>query len=152
MLFRSGVVEIDRDRRVLSLEEKPEKPRSNWAVTGLYFYDNDVLDIARDIKPSARGEYEITCVNQVYMDQGRLHAETLGRGTAWLDTGTHDSLLEAAQFVEVIERRQGMKIGSPEEVAWRMGFIDTGQLEKLAEQQNNSSYGEYLSSLLKGII
>ena len=147
---RYGVVEMNDDRRVLSLEEKPTKPKSNWAVTGLYFYDNDVLDIARDIKPSARGEYEITCVNQVYMEQGRLYAEVLGRGTAWLDTGTHDSLLEAAQFVEVIERRQGMKIGSPEEVAWRMGFIDDGQLEQLAAAQDSSGYGDYLKSVLEG--
>jgi len=145
---RYGVVEIDTDQRVLSLEEKPENPRSNWAVTGLYFYDNDVLDIARDVKPSARGELEITSVNQVYMEQGKLNAELLGRGTAWLDTGTQDSLLEAAQFVDVIERRQGMKIGSPEEVAWRMGFIDDAQLGDLALKLGKSSYGAYLQSLL----
>jgi len=147
---RYGVVEIDKSRRVLSLEEKPQKPKANWAVTGLYFYDNDVLDIARDIKPSVRGEYEITSVNQQYLKEGRLHAEVLSRGTAWLDTGTHDSLLEAAQFVEVIERRQGMKIGSPEEVAWRMGYISDMQLEQQAHIYRNSGYGDYLVSLLGG--
>lgn len=147
---RYGVVEFDKQGRVTSLEEKPAEPRSNWAMTGLYFYDNDVLDFALEIQPSARGEYEITDVTQLYLDQRRLHAELLGRGTAWLDTGTHDSLLEAAQFVEVIERRQGMKIGSPEEVAWRMGFIDDAQLEDLAFEHSNSGYGEYLVSLLKG--
>jgi len=147
---RYGVVEIDDDECVLSLEEKPLKPRSHWAVTGLYFYDNDVLDIARDIQPSVRGEYEITCVNRVYLERGCLHAELLGRGAAWLDTGTHDSLLEAAQFVEVVERRQGMKIGSPEEVSWRMGFIDDLKLEVLASSQRGSGYGDYLTSLLKG--
>ncbi len=135
--------------QVLSLEEKPRHPKSRWAVTGLYFYDNSVLDVAASIKPSARGELEITCVNRAYLNQNRLHAKLLGRGAAWLDTGTHDSLMEAAQFVEVIERRQGMKISCPEEVAWRMGYIDDAQLESLASPLKKSDYGHYLESLLK---
>ena len=145
---RYGVAEIDQDGRVISLEEKPARPKSRWAVTGLYFYDNSVLDIAREVKPSERGELEITSVNQAYLEEGRLSAELLGRGAAWLDTGTHESLMDAARYVEVIERRQGMKIGSPEEVAWRMGFIDDAQLEYLASRLERSGYGDYLSSLL----
>ena len=145
---RYGVAEIDQDGKVLSVEEKPDRPKSRWAVTGLYFYDNSVLDIAREIQPSERGELEITSVNQRYLEQGRLKAELLGRGAAWLDTGTHESLMDAASYVEVIERRQGMKIGSPEEVAWRMGFIDDAQLEHLASRLERSGYGDYLRSLL----
>jgi len=144
---RYGVAELNAEQQVVSLEEKPKYPKSRWAVTGLYFYDNSVLDVAANIQPSARGELEITCVNREYLKQGRLRAELLGRGAAWLDTGTHDSLLEAAQFVEVIERRQGMKIGSPEEVAWRMGYIDNEQLLKLARELQKSDYGRYLESL-----
>ncbi len=146
---RYGVAEIDRQGRVISIEEKPESPKSRWAVTGLYFYDNSVLDIAADVKPSARGELEITCVNRVYLEQNRLKAQLLGRGTAWLDTGTHESLMDAARYVEVIERRQGMKIGCPEEIAWRMKFIDSEQLELLANRYEKSDYGRYLKVLLE---
>lgn len=145
---RYGVAEIDNEGSVVSLEEKPQKPKSNWAVTGLYFYDNNVLDIATEVVPSERGELEITTINKIYQKQGRLKVELLGRGAAWLDTGTHSSLLEAAQFVEVIERRQGLKIGCPEEVAWRMGFIDDADLEQLAARLSKSNYGAYLLSLL----
>jgi glucose-1-phosphate thymidylyltransferase len=143
-----GVVELDGQGCVLSLEEKPIHPKSSWVVTGLYFYDNRVLDIAREIKPSARGELEITDINKGYLALGKLSAVKLGRGAAWLDTGTHDSLLEAAQFVSVIERRQGMKISCPEEIAWRMGYIDDTQLERLAGKYNHSHYGQYLRDLL----
>ena len=146
---RYGVAEINRQGQVISIEEKPESPKSRWAVTGLYFYDNSVLDIAADVKPSARGELEITCVNQVYLEQNRLKAQLLGRGTAWLDTGTHESLMDAARYVEVIERRQGMKIGCPEEIAWRMKFIDSEQLELLANRCEKSDYGRYLKVLLE---
>lgn len=146
---RYGVAELDAEGRVVSLEEKPRYPKSQWAVTGLYFYDNSVLDVAASVKPSTRGELEITCVNREYLRQGQLRAELLGRGAAWLDTGTHDSLLEAAQFVEVIERRQGMKIGSPEEISWRMGYISDDQLAGLANKLKKSDYGHYLESLLK---
>ena len=146
---RYGVVEFQEDGKILSLEEKPEHPKSNWAVTGIYFYDNNVLDIADNIKPSNRGELEITSINQSYLKKGKLHAEFMGRGSAWLDTGTHDSLLEAAQFVTVIERRQGMKISCPEEIAWRMGFIDDFQLEKLADFISKNNYGQYLRALLE---
>lgn len=146
---RYGVAEIGHDGAVLSLAEKPERPKSRWAVTGLYFYDNSVLDIAADVKPSARGELEITSVNQAYLERKQLRAELLGRGAAWLDTGTHESLMDAASYVEVIERRQGMKIGSPEEVAWRMGLIADEQLAKLAGRLEKSGYGEYLLSLLE---
>jgi len=145
---RYGVAEIGAQHEVISLEEKPRRPKSRWAVTGLYVYDNSVLDVAAGIEPSARGELEITCVNREYLKQKRLHAKLLGRGAAWLDTGTHDSLMEAAQFVEVIERRQGMKICCPEEVAWRMGYIDDMQLQKLAKPLKKSDYGHYLESLL----
>lgn len=145
---RYGVAEIDSTGRVLSIEEKPQKPRSNFAVTGLYFYDNEVLDIARDLRPSARGEYEITDVNTEYLARGSLRLEVLGRGTAWLDTGTHESLHDAASFIETIEKRQGLKIAAPEEVAYRMGFIDASQVHALAQPMRKSSYGRYLLELV----
>ncbi len=145
---RYGVVELSPEGRPLSLHEKPANPRSNWAVTGLYFYDNAVLDMARALKPSARGELEITHVNQMYLEQGRLSVAKLGRGFAWLDAGTQDSLLQASEFIFTIEQRQGLKIGCPEEVAYRMGYIDAAQLEKLAQLMAPSDYGSYLSRVL----
>lgn len=145
---RYGVAEIDSDNNIISITEKPEQPKSRWAVTGLYFYDNQVVDIAASISPSERGELEITSVNQVYLEQKRLKTELLGRGAAWLDTGTHESLMDAARYVEVIERRQGMRIGCPEEVAWRMGYISDAQLEGLAARLSKSGYGDYLASLI----
>ncbi|MCV7385385.1 glucose-1-phosphate thymidylyltransferase RfbA [Mycolicibacter longobardus] len=143
-----GVVEFDADARAVSVTEKPAAPKSNYAIPGLYFYDNDVVEIARGLKPSARGEYEITDINQTYLEQGRLTVETLARGTAWLDTGTFDSLLDAGDYVRTVERRQGLKIGVPEEVAWRMGFIDDDALAARGEALRKSGYGEYLLGLL----
>lgn len=146
---RYGVVEFDDNMMAISIEEKPKKPKSNYAVPGLYFYDNSVVEVAKNIKPSARGEYEITDVNRYYLEQKKLKVAVLGRGTAWLDTGTFSSLNEASQFVEVIENRQGMMISNIEEIAYRMGFIDAHQLRRLAEPLLKSGYGEYLLSLLK---
>ncbi|WP_439551047.1 glucose-1-phosphate thymidylyltransferase RfbA [Falsiroseomonas sp.] len=145
---RYGVVEFDADGRALSLEEKPKAPKSNWAVTGLYVYDGRAPGIARALKPSARGELEITDLNRAYLDEGSLRVTRLGRGYAWLDTGTHDSLLEAGEFVRAIEKRTGQKVASPEEIAWRMGFIDAEQLRALAKPLRNSGYGTYLEALL----
>ncbi len=145
---RYGVVEFDADGRAVSIEEKPNEPRSNFAVTGLYFYDNRVLDVAASLQPSARGELEITDVNRWYLEREELNVERLGRGMAWLDTGTHESLLQAANFIETIEQRQGLKIACPEEIAFRAGWIGADQVERLAEPLQRNGYGEYLLSLL----
>jgi glucose-1-phosphate thymidylyltransferase len=145
---RYGVVEIGADGRAQSIVEKPESPTSNLAVTGLYFYDNDVLGIARELRPSARGELEITDVNRAYLARGDLSVETLGRGMAWLDTGTHESLLQANNFIATVEQRQGLRVSCPEEIAWRMGYIDDAQLARLADELGSSDYGQYLRALV----
>ncbi len=146
---RYGVVEFDQNMKAISIEEKPEKPRSKFAVPGLYFYDNEVVEIAKNIKPSPRGEYEITDINLEYLKRGKLHVSVLDRGTAWLDTGTFDSLMQASQFIQVIEQRQGIKVACVEEIAWRKGFINTDQLVKLAQPLLKSGYGTYLMDLLQ---
>jgi glucose-1-phosphate thymidylyltransferase len=146
---RYGVVEFDRDGKVLSIEEKPKQPKSNYAVVGLYYYDNAVVDIAKSIKPSARGELEITDVNKAYLERGQLRVQLMGRGFAWLDTGTHESLVDATQFVKTIEERQGLKISCVEEIAYRMGYISGGQLAEIAGTLKKSGYGDYLLNILK---
>jgi len=148
-----GVVNFDAQGRAVDIEEKPKQPKSHYAVTGLYFYDNEVIKVAKSIRPSARGELEITDVNKIYLERGRLNVEVMGRGYAWLDTGTHESLLAAANFMQVVEQRQGLKIACPEEVAWRMGYINDEQLAQLAAPLAKSGYGHYLLELLeRGIV
>jgi glucose-1-phosphate thymidylyltransferase len=147
---RYGVVEFDRHGRAIGIEEKPKRPKSNYAVTGLYCYPNDVVDVARSLRPSARGEYEITDVNRIYLEQGRLDVELIGRGIAWLDTGTHESLMQASTFVEAIETRQGLKIACPEEIAFRMGLISADQVAALARPLAGTGYGQYLLRLIEG--
>ncbi len=146
---RYGVVEFDAQWRAISLEEKPKAPKSRYAVTGLYFYDRHVVELAKQVKPSARGEFEITDLNRLYLEQGTLSVKTMGRGYAWLDTGTHESMLEASQFISTIESRQGLKVACPEEISWRNGWIDDAQLEQQAQQLGKSGYGQYLQGLLR---
>ena len=148
---RYGVAEFDAQGKVLSLEEKPEKPKSNHAVTGLYFYDNQVVNLAKSLKPSARGELEITDLNRLYLDQGQLGVEIMGRGNAWLDTGTHESLLDASQFIATLENRQGLKVACPEEIAYRQGWIDSAQMTQLAQPLTKNGYGRYLLSVLSDV-
>ena len=145
---RYGVVQFDTQRNAIGIEEKPLEPKSNYAVTGLYFYDSQVTDFARSLRPSQRGELEITDLNRLYLDRGKLHVEVLGRGVAWLDTGTHESLMEAANFIEVIQRRQGLKISCPEEIAYKLGYIDAGQVEAIAIGMKQNEYGRYLLKML----
>jgi glucose-1-phosphate thymidylyltransferase len=147
---RYGVVEFDKDGKAISLEEKPVEPKSNYAVTGLYFYDNSVVEMAKGLKPSARGELEITDINRIYMEQGRMSVAMMGRGYAWLDTGTHQSLIEASNFIQTIELRQGLKVACPEEIAFRKGFIDAKQVKKLAAPLSKNDYGKYLLKMVKG--
>jgi len=147
---RYGVAEIDKSRNVISIEEKPRTPKSSWAVTGLYFYDAQVVDIAKELRPSSRSEFEITDVNVAYLQRRQLCIELLSRGTAWLDTGTHDSLHEASSFIQTLEKRQGLKVGSPEEVAWRLEYIDDAQLHALAKRLGKNAYGQYLMTLVRG--
>ncbi|MCI1678776.1 MAG: glucose-1-phosphate thymidylyltransferase RfbA [Ewingella americana] len=147
---RYGVVEFDKQGKAISLEEKPLEPKSNYAVTGLYFYDNSVVEMAKTLKPSPRGEYEITDINRIYLEQGRLSVAMMGRGYAWLDTGTHQSLIEASNFIQTIELRQGLKVACPEEIAYRKGFIDAEQIKKLAAPLSKNDYGQYLLKMVKG--
>ncbi|AEX51701.1 glucose-1-phosphate thymidylyltransferase [Rahnella aquatilis CIP 78.65 = ATCC 33071] len=148
---RYGVVEFNKEGKAISLEEKPLEPKSNYAVTGLYFYDNSVVEMAKGLKPSQRGEYEITDINRIYLEQGRLHVAMMGRGYAWLDTGTHQSMIEASNFIQTIELRQGLKVACPEEIAFRKGFIDAEQIRKLAAPLSKNNYGQYLLKMIKGL-
>jgi len=145
---RYGVVQFDSDNKAIGIEEKPSQPKSNYAVTGLYFYDSQVTELAKTLKPSERGELEITSLNRLYLEQGSLHVELMGRGVAWLDTGTHESLLEAATFIEIIERRQGLKVSCPEEIAYKLGYIDANQVRALATNLKQNAYGQYLLKML----